>query len=106
MGTIQDFRIMPFEKKCDLVTYNGQYVMFRFLGDCKVFLYYADTFFIEIFYSPKLQKVLMINAFDQPIGLDPYLETVSLADLERRPDRSQLCRGCCRLGHSEKEELT
>jgi hypothetical protein len=85
MVNIQDFRVMDFEKKCDLVTYNGQYLVYRFLGECKVFLYAIDDFFIEVFYSPKYQKVLMINAFDQVAGLDPYLETISLSDLERRP---------------------
>jgi len=84
MLTIHDFRVMPFEKKCDVVTYTGQYLALRFLGDCKVFLYSAEEFFIEVFYSPKYQKVLMINAFDQPTGIDPYLELVSLADLDRR----------------------
>lgn len=85
MVSIQDFRVMPFEQKCDMVTYDGHYLAHRYLGDCKVFLYHADGFFIEVFYSPKYQKVLMINAFDKPIGLDAYLETVSLADLESRP---------------------
>lgn len=82
MVTIYDFRVMPFAQKCDVVTYNGQYLAHRFLGECKVFLYYAEGFFIEVFYSPKYQKVLMINAFDQPIGLEPYLDLVSLKDLE------------------------
>jgi hypothetical protein len=57
----------------------------RFLGGCKVFLYHANGFFIEVFYSQKYQKVLMINAFDQPIGLEPYLDKVELTDLESRP---------------------
>ena len=81
MYTLQDFRIMPFEKKCDVITFNGSYLSQRTLGDCKVFLYHASMFFIEVFYSPKHQKVLMINAFDKPIGLDPYLDKISLADL-------------------------
>jgi hypothetical protein len=85
MLTISEFRVMPFEKKCDVVTYYGQYLVHRFLADCKVFLYYADDFYIEVFYSPKHQKVLMINAFDQPIGLEPYLDRISLADLDSRP---------------------
>ena len=38
-------------------------------------------FFIEVFYSPKYQKVLMINAFEKAIGLDPYLDKISLSDL-------------------------
>ena len=81
MYTLQDFRIMPFEKKCDVITFNGSYLSQRTLGDCKVFLYHASLFFIEVFYSPKHQKVLMINAFDKPIGLDPYLDKISLTDL-------------------------
>jgi hypothetical protein len=81
MYTLQDFRIMPFEKKCDVITFNGSYLGQRTLGECKVFLYYASEFFIEVFYSPKHQKVLMINAFDKVIGLDPYLEKISLLDL-------------------------
>ncbi len=85
MISIHDFRVMPFEKKCDMVAYSGQYMSHRFLGDCKVFLYNADNFFIEVFYSSKYQKILMINAFDQPVGLESYLEVISLADLERRP---------------------
>jgi hypothetical protein len=34
-----------------------------------------------VFYSPKYQKVLMINAFEKPIGLEPYLDKISLVDL-------------------------
>ena len=85
MINIHDFRILTFEKKCDVVTYYGQYLVYRFLGDCKVFLYGAEDFFIEVFYSTKYQKVLMINAFDQFSGIEPYLEGISLTDLDKRP---------------------
>jgi hypothetical protein len=85
MINISEFRVMPFEKKCDVVTYFGQYLTHRFLGECKVFLYSTDNFFIEVYYSPKYQKVLMINAFEQQAGLEPYLEVISLSDLDKRP---------------------
>lgn len=85
MINISEFRVMPFEKKCDVVTYFGQYITHRFLGECKVFLYNADSFFIEVYYSSKYQKVLMINAFEQKTGLEPYLDTISLSDLDKRP---------------------
>jgi len=81
MVTLQNFRVMPFEKKCDVITFYGNYLAQRNCGDCKVFLYQTQGFFIEVFYSPQGQKVLMINAFDKPIGLDPYLEKISLDDL-------------------------
>jgi hypothetical protein len=46
-----------------------------------VFLYHANDFFIEVFFSTTHQKVLMINAFDNAMGLQPYLDKISLADL-------------------------
>mgnify|MGYP001157891809 CR=1 FL=1 len=85
MLSVQEFRTMPFEKKCDIVTYDGQYLTFRQLGDCKVFLYSTDNFFVEVYYTTKYQKVLMINAFESTRGLEPYLDTISLADLYSRP---------------------
>jgi hypothetical protein len=81
MLTLTDFRVMPFEKKCDVITFTGNYLVHRTLGECKVFLYYAEGFYIEVFYSPIHAKVLMINAFDKFVGLDPYLDKISLTDL-------------------------
>ncbi len=81
MTTITDFRVMPFEKKCDVITFTCNYLMHRNVGECKVFLYHSDEFFIEVFYSSKNSKVLMINAFEQTVGLEPYLETISLTEV-------------------------
>jgi hypothetical protein len=85
MFSLDEFRVMTFEKKCDVITFYGNYLLQRNLADCKVFLYSAEGFFIEVFYSPKHQKVLMINAFEKPIGLEPYLEKISLEDLTVGP---------------------
>lgn len=81
MFNLQNFRVMPFERKCDVITFYGNYLAQRNCAECKVFLYHAEEFFIEVFYSPTHQKVLMINAFDKTIGLEPYLETIALTDL-------------------------
>jgi hypothetical protein len=85
MFTLDEFRVMTFEKKCDVITFYGNYLLQRTLADCKVFLYYAEGFFVEVFYSPKHQKVLMINAFEKPVGLEPYLEKISLESLTVGP---------------------
>ena len=81
MITLEDFKYASFEKKCDVVTSFSNYLTMRKLGDCKVYLYYADVFFIEVYYSPVYKKVLMINAFKNAEELMPYVESVSLADL-------------------------
>ena len=70
-----------FERKCDVVTSSSNYVTMRRLGDCKIYLYHSDNFFIEVYYSPVHKKVLMINAFQGIEDLLPYAESVSLADL-------------------------
>jgi hypothetical protein len=85
MLTLEDFRVMNFEKKCDVITFCANYLLQRRLADCKVFLYSAEGFFIEVFYSPRHQKVLMINAFEKITGLEPYLDRISLEDLTVGP---------------------
>jgi hypothetical protein len=82
MITIDDFRVASFERKCDLVIVNSNYITSRKLGDAKVYLYHTGKFFIEVYYSSRYKKVLMINAFDDLIGLESYAENVSLADLK------------------------
>jgi hypothetical protein len=82
MITIEDFRVASFERKCDLVIANSNYIASRRLGDAKVYLYHTGEFFIEVYYSSKYKKVLMINAFDDLLGLEAYVDNISLADLK------------------------
>lgn len=82
MTTIADFRIMPLEKKCDIITFTCNYLMHRAVGECKVFLYHSTDFFIEVFYSSDKSKILMINAFENTNGLEPYLDIISLNDID------------------------
>jgi len=81
MISLKDFRYASFEKKCDMVTCHSNYMTMRLLGDCKVYLYHTGKFFIEVYYSSTYQKVLMIQAFNDLPGLDPYVEAVSLTEL-------------------------
>lgn len=85
METIDAFRALEFDQKCDLIFNRGQYLALRYLGECKVLLYSAGNFFVEVFYSMKYQRVLLINAFDHTIGLEPYLAIISLTDLNASP---------------------
>ena len=81
MITINDFKSASFETKCDVVTTQSNYIASRNMGNCKVYLYHAGHFFIEVYYSPVYKKVLMINAFTDAAPLVPYVENVSLAAL-------------------------
>jgi hypothetical protein len=79
--SIDDFKRASFEKKCDVVTTQSNYIVTRTLGNCKVYLYSSGSYFIEVFYSPIYKKVLMINAFDDMESMLPYAEQVSLSAL-------------------------
>jgi hypothetical protein len=81
MNTLADFQKASFEEKCDWVTGSSNYLFARKLGNAKVYLYHAGDFFIEVYYSPAYKKILMINAFCNPDGLDPYLDHISISDL-------------------------
>ena len=82
MVSLEDFQYASFERKCDIVTSYSNYLMMRRLADAKIYLYQANGFFIEVYYSPKYKKVLMINAFEGAEALEPYLLEISLADLK------------------------
>jgi hypothetical protein len=88
MTTLTDFNTMTFEQKCDVITLGAAYLMHRTIGETKVFLYYVDGFYIEVFYSSKSAKVLMMNGFENPIGLDPYLDIISLGSLDGIVEKS------------------
>lgn len=82
MISIDDFKVASFEKKCDLVIADSNYITSRKLGEAKVHLYHTGVFFIEVYYSTKYNTVLMIHAFDDLAGLVPYAANVSLSDLK------------------------
>lgn len=81
MITLEDFKQASFDKKCHVVTADSEYMTMRKVGECKVYLYFADDFFIEVYYSSKYKKVLMIHAFNKMEDLMPYVDNVSLEGL-------------------------
>jgi len=81
MISIDDFKGASFERKCELVTTQTTYLSSRMEEEKKVYLYHTGKFFIEVFYSPLFRRVLLIRAFNDSNSLTPYVEMVSLEDL-------------------------
>ena len=80
--SLRDFKNYSFDRKCDVVTIQSNYIINREFPKGKSYLYHADTFFIEVVYSTVYKKILAINAFDDLTQLSLYAEMVSLADLK------------------------
>lgn len=81
MVSINDFKTLPFDKKCDFITYWGSYLMTSIISEQKVFLYELGGFYIEVWFSPKHDKVLGINAFKDIDGLTPHLANVQIDEI-------------------------
>ena len=78
MISIEDFKVASFEKKCDLITRNTDYIISRQAKDERIYLYHTGRFFIEVSYSTVYKRVLSINAFNSANDLEPYVEEISL----------------------------
>ena len=81
MISIEDFKVASFEKKCDLITRDTDFIASRSMDEVKVYLYHSGAYFIEVYYSVRFKKVLRIQAFNEINFLEPYTAEVSLADL-------------------------
>jgi hypothetical protein len=82
MDSLADFRMASFDKKCDLVIANSNFIASVKTGEMKSYLYHTGQFFIEVDYSSRHQKIVEINAFDDVASMEPYIKNVSLADLD------------------------
>lgn len=81
MITIKDFRAAAFEKKCDLIVRNSDYITVRNCEDTNYYLYQVHGFFVEVIYSTITKRVKVIDAFNDLEKLDFYIEEISLAGL-------------------------
>jgi hypothetical protein len=81
MISLNEFKCATFEQKCDVVTTKSDYLMMRTQDHHKVYLYHTGAYFIEVYYSSLYKRVLMINAFNDFVGLDSYTDGISLSDL-------------------------
>lgn len=82
MITLNEFHVLPFEKKCDFVSILGTFLMSRKMQKDIVYLYHLGEFFTEIWYDPENNRVMGINAYTDYEGLDLYLGEINISKLE------------------------
>jgi hypothetical protein len=78
---MDEFRFLSFERKCDLVTFEANYLCCRTEGSYKLFLYEVRGYFIEVMFSREENKVRGFNAFNEVDRLSPYLAMISIAEV-------------------------
>jgi hypothetical protein len=73
MVTFYDFNGMDENAQAEAVFTAGIYVDDRDEDGLKVQLYRLDSFYVEVFYDPKENKITRYRSFKSPGQLAPYL---------------------------------
>lgn len=81
MIKIDEFEVLPFDKKCDFITVFADYLANRSANGFKYYLYHINGFFVEVTYVPSSKKVARIWAFRNIDFLSAYLEKVDIEEL-------------------------
>ncbi len=62
--------------------WQSQFIADRRDGDLTVLLYCLGEFFVEVNYSPSLNKIMNIKPFKAMRLLEPYWQNISLVEIE------------------------
>ncbi len=81
MISLNDFQILPFNKKCDFITVFADYLLYRVEEEKKYYLYSMQDYFVEVCYLPHEGRVLGINAFHNIEDLEEYYDFIDISDL-------------------------
>jgi hypothetical protein len=81
MISLNDFQILPFDKKCDFITVFADYILYRTESESKYYLYYMKNYFVEVCYSPGKGKVMGIQAFKNMELVEAYFDDINISDL-------------------------
>ncbi len=82
MTALNKFHEMAFEEKCNLITFSGTYLTSKDFGKDKVYLFYLNGFFAEIWYNIEKSKVHGVNAFTSNRGLEVYCDEIEIDELK------------------------
>lgn len=77
MITLYNFIAMNETEQANAV-WNGTYLGDRFECDYVIQLYTVSTFYVEVFYDPKENKIIRFRPFKTNKLLDPYLNRIDL----------------------------
>ncbi|MDH5599092.1 MAG: hypothetical protein OEY34_08205 [Cyclobacteriaceae bacterium] len=77
---IEDFKILSFDKKCELVTVCGDFLAHLNFGSVKYYLYNLENFYVEIAYSTERKKITQVIPIQNINQLDRYLDEIDISE--------------------------
>jgi hypothetical protein len=79
---LYDFKAMSIHKQCKVLAELGVHLIDRVAGGYKFVLYQIDAFYVEVKYNSIIDEIICIKTFLTPSLLEPYLNQISLPDIE------------------------
>jgi len=79
MVTIEDFCDSDSETKRKLLLQRGMRLLSRSTKEVKAVLFELDSFYVEVLYDRRTQKMIWINGFDNMDLLEPYLQQIDIS---------------------------
>jgi hypothetical protein len=78
---LQQFNILSKESQQDVLLKTGIFLAERTDGPFRVMLYQLDSFYVEVYFYNKYNKVAFFKAFESTDALQPYLKTIDVSSL-------------------------
>jgi len=79
--TLHEFRGLTENEQADLA-WAAVFLDVRAEGSHSVLLYAIDEFYVEVYYSPSLNKIEKLRAFKSTRPLQPYLDQLSSGEFD------------------------
>ena len=79
--TLYQFNVLSKKQQAELTFYEGKFVDDRIEDDFKVLLYQLYSFYVEMYYNQKENRIVRLRNFSSTTQLDPYLYKINLEGL-------------------------
>ena len=79
--TANQFNSTSLDERTNIVWIHGEFLAMRQQYGCKVVLYHLQEFFVEVWYHPESDLILMVRGIDNQACLEHYLEAINLGEL-------------------------
>ena len=79
--TLYQFSVLTENEKTAIVWNEGDFVGDRKENNLSILLYQLQSFYVEVFYFGKENKISRLRSFSSLNQLEPYLNNIDILDL-------------------------
>ena len=79
--TLYQFSVLTENEKTAIVWNEGHFVGDRIENNFSIMLYQVRSFYVEVFYSGKENKISRLRSFSSTEQLEPYLRKIDISEL-------------------------